>query len=474
MQLFDSLTNQKREFIPLEPGKVKMYSCGPTVYNYFHLGNARPFVVFDLLRRYLEYRGYKVTFVQNFTDIDDKMIRRANEEGVTLRELADKYIAEYFKDADGLGIKRATIQPRATESIDAIIEQVGKLVAGGHAYVSSDGVYFSTRSFPDYGKLSHFHLDELEAGASERVNTGENKHDPADFAVWKFKKPGEPAWPSPWGEGRPGWHIECSSMINRYLGSTIDIHSGGKDLIFPHHENEIAQSECATGKQLAHYWLHNGFINVNNEKMSKSLGNFFTVRDVVKHFPYDVIRFFLLTGHYRSPINFSDELLQAAQTGLTRLRNCYSAVQFKLKSKVESAESADKAAAAVAESVRKSIDTARTAFIAAMDDDLNTPDALAAIFSWVREVNTLITSSPSAADCQAVLDFFDELGDVLGLRWQCEEAIPTEILALVEARTQAKKAKNFTLADELRKQITEAGYTLMDTPQGPRIEKQHA
>lgn len=473
MQLFDSLTNQKREFIPLEPGKVKMYSCGPTVYNYFHLGNARPFVVFDLLRRYLEYRGYKVTFVQNFTDIDDKMIRRANEEGVTLRELADKYIAEYFKDADGLGIKRATIQPRATESIDAIIEQVGKLVAGGHAYVSTDGVYFSTRSFPDYGKLSHFHLDELEAGASERVNTGENKHDPADFAVWKFKKPGEPAWPSPWGEGRPGWHIECSSMINRYLGPTIDIHSGGKDLIFPHHENEIAQSECATGKQLAHYWLHNGFINVNNEKMSKSLGNFFTVRDVVKHFPYDVIRFFLLTGHYRSPINFSDELLQAAQTGLTRLRNCYSAVQFKLKSKAESAESADKAAAA-AESVRKSIDTARTAFIAAMDDDLNTPDALAAIFSWVREVNTLITSSPSAADCQAVHDFFDELGDVLGLRWQCEEAIPTEILALVEARTQAKKAKNFTLADELRKQITEAGYTLMDTPQGPRIEKQHA
>ena len=473
MQLFDSLTNQKREFIPLEPGKVKMYSCGPTVYNYFHLGNARPFVVFDLLRRYLEYRGYKVTFVQNFTDIDDKMIRRANEEGVTLRELADKYIAEYFKDADGLGIKRATIQPRATESIDAIIEQVGKLVAGGHAYVSTDGVYFSTRSFPDYGKLSHFHLDELEAGASERVNTGENKHDPADFAVWKFKKPGEPAWPSPWGEGRPGWHIECSSMINRYLGPTIDIHSGGKDLIFPHHENEIAQSECATGKQLAHYWLHNGFINVNNEKMSKSLGNFFTVRDVVKHFPYDVIRFFLLTGHYRSPINFSDELLQAAQTGLTRLRNCYSAVQFKLKSKAESAESADKAAAA-AESVRKSIDTARTAFIAAMDDDLNTPDALAAIFSWVREVNTLITSSPSAADFQAVLDFFDELGDVLGLRWQCEEAIPTEILALVEARTQAKKAKNFTLADELRKQITEAGYTLMDTPQGPRIEKQHA
>lgn len=471
IKVYNTLKREKQIFKPIEEGKVKIYVCGVTPYNHPHIGNARPAVTWDIIRRYLEYIGYHVDFIQNFTDVDDKIINKANAEKSDWKTVSTRYIDAYFKVMDALHIRRADIYPYVSKHMGDIIDMVKTLIEKGHAYVLGNDVYYDISTFKDYCKLSGRKVEDMLAGARVMVNTA--KRNPGDFALWKGAKPGEPFWESPWGNGRPGWHIECSVMSTHYLGATFDFHGGGSDLIFPHHENEIAQSECATGKQLAHYWLHNGFINVNNEKMSKSLGNFFTVRDVVKHFPYDVIRFFLLTGHYRSPINFSDELLQAAQTGLTRLRNCYSAVQFKLKSKAESAESADKAAAA-AESVRKSIDTARTAFIAAMDDDLNTPDALAAIFSWVREVNTLITSSPSAADCQAVLDFFDELGDVLGLRWQCEEAIPTEILALVEARTQAKKAKNFTLADELRKQITEAGYTLMDTPQGPRIEKQHA
>lgn len=467
MKIFNTLTHKKEEFITIEPNKVKMYSCGPTVYNYFHLGNARPFIVFDLMRRYLEYRGYDVTFVQNFTDVDDKMIRRANDEGKSLQQLADEYIHEYFIDADGLGIKRATIQPRATESMQAIIRQVEQLVERGHAYITDDGIYFSTRSFPDYGKLSHFHLDELEAGASERVNTGENKKDPADFAIWKFKKDNEPAWPSPWGEGRPGWHIECSSMIHQYLGETIDLHCGGQDLIFPHHENEIAQSECATGKQFANYWMHNGFINVDKVKMSKSLGNFFTVRDMAAKFDYSIIRFFILTGHYRSPINFSDQLLTAAGSGLNRIQTAYQNIKFKQKTGnfAETVGAADQRAAEICSQVI-------AAFKEAMDDDLNTPDALAAIFTFVREANTVAGEKLTEASLAKLAATFEEFAAVLGIVLVIEEKIPQEVLTWVEERTQAKKERNFALADELRNKIQSSGFTVMDTPQGPRLEKQ--
>lgn len=470
MQIFNTLTRTKEEFVPLEPGKVKMYSCGPTVYNYFHLGNARPFVMFDLVRRYLEYSGYEVTFVQNFTDVDDKMIRKAQEEGKTLKQLADEYINEYFTDADGLGIHRATFQPRATETMDAILEQIGALIERGHAYVSTDGVYFSTRSFPEYGKLSHFHLDELEEGASDRVaDTGENKRDPADFAVWKFKKEGEPSWPAPWGEGRPGWHIECSSMIHQYLGESIDIHSGGQDLIFPHHENEIAQSECATGKPFARYWMHNGFITIQGEKMAKSLGNFRTVREMSEHFPYEVIRFFLLTGHYRSPINFDSELLTAAMHGLERIQNCYEGAKFRLEamSKADSPAAVDEAAEA---RLSEAVAAFRESFKKEMDDDMNTPGALAAIFTFVKELNSALAVSP--ASLEAALKQLTEICDVMGIVYEAKkEGVPAEVMAWVEERTAAKKARDFALADALRAKIQEAGYTVMDTPEGPRVEK---
>lgn len=450
MKIYNSMSRQKEEFVPLHENTVNMYSCGPTVYNFFHLGNARPFIIFDTLRRYFEYQGYKVNFVQNFTDIDDKMINKANELGITVKELADQYIAEYFTDAKGLGIKEATVHPKATEHIDEIIELVSKLIDKGYAYEVDGDVYFSTKSFKEYGKLSKQPLEDLEAGA--RININEAKKEPLDFAVWKKKKEGEPFWNSPWGEGRPGWHIECSAMANKYLGETIDIHSGGKDLMFPHHENEIAQSECAHGCTFARYWMHNGFINVDNEKMSKSKGNFFTIRDIVKKYPYRVIRFFMLSAHYRSPINFSDELLKQAENSLTRIDRCVENLEFIIASK---------------DSVNKEdFATYKDKFIQAMDDDLNTADAISVIFELIKEVNTKINDMDKAS-CENALNLIKELMEVLGILKEEEKGLlDSEIEALIEERNQARKDKNFARADEIRDSLKEKGIVLEDTPQG--------
>ncbi|MGI6031324.1 MAG: cysteine--tRNA ligase [Eubacteriales bacterium] len=462
MKLFNSLTRQKEEFVPLEPGKVKMYSCGPTVYNYFHIGNARPFIMFDTLRRYFEYRGYEVNFVQNFTDIDDKMIKRANEEGITVRELADRFIAEYFVDSHGLGIHEATTHPRATENIDEIIALVQTLIDKGHAYQSGNDVYYSTKSFPEYGKLSHQPLEELEAGA--RIDVTEVKRDPMDFALWKGAKPGEPSWDSPWGKGRPGWHIECSAMAGKYLGKTIDIHSGGLDLTFPHHENEIAQSEGANGCTFANYWLHNGFINVDNQKMSKSLGNFFTVRDVAQIYPYEVIRFFMLSSHYRSPINYSADILEQARAGLERIQTCMGNVDFMLQSAPESDAPVE----------QDRFLAYKDKFIAAMDDDMNTADAISAIFELVREINTLATpeNAPSKAQLTFCKELLAELCGVLGIA--CEkkqELLDSDIDALIQERQEARKARNFQRADEIRDQLKEMGILLEDTKAGVKWKR---
>jgi len=473
MKIYNTMTRYKEEFVPMEPGKVKMYACGPTVYNYFHIGNARPFITFDTLRRYLEYRGYQVTFCQNFTDIDDKMITRANQEGITVRELADRYIAEYYVDADRLHILRPTFQPRATDTIDEIIAMISTLIAKGYAYELEDGVYYDVAKFENYGSLSHFNLDELKEGASDRVMQSDVKQNSIDFALWKKKKPGEPAWDSPWGEGRPGWHIECSAMIKKYLGETIDIHGGGQDLIFPHHENEIAQSEAANGVKFVRYWMHNGFINVDNEKMSKSAGNFFTVRDIVREYSYDVIRFFILTGHYRMPINFAADLLQAAQTGLERIANSVVNVRFVGGNKNRIVCAEDKEAVLL---LKQAMSDAKAGFIASMDDDLNTADAITAIFELVRAANTACTQDgvPSALLLESA-DLIVELSNVLGIAAEGEMQkaadIPAEVTALVQQRVDAKKAKNFALADELRVQVTQLGYQIKDTAQGPQVTK---
>lgn len=466
MRLYNTLTRTKEEFKPMVEGHVKMYACGPTVYNYFHLGNARPFVTFDTLRRYLEYRGYDVEFCQNFTDIDDKMINRANEEGVTVKDVADRFIKEYYVDADGLNCKRPTYQPRATESIDAIIGLVQSLMDKGYAYViEGDGVYYDVTKFKDYGKLSHYKLEDLVAGGGERKASYEGKKNPGDFAVWKFKKEGEPSWDSPWGEGRPGWHIECSAMIKKYLGDTIDIHGGGQDLIFPHHENEIAQSEAANGCPFANCWVHNAFVNVDGEKMSKSLGNFFTIRDIVAHFPYQVIRFFILSGHYRMPINFSDELLRSAQNGLDRIVTCANNLRFVI-GKNSGDGSGD-------ELLLSQIKTAGDEFIKVMDDDLNTADAITVIFNLVRDINTAVASGNVSDDAlKAALDKLVELTGVLGIETEAEDdGIPSEIMELVEQRTAAKKNKDYAEADRIRDLITSKGYSVKDTPQGPQVEK---
>ncbi len=468
MKIFNTQTREKEELIPLEPGKLKVYVCGPTVYNYFHLGNARPFITYDTLRRYLEYRGYQVLYVQNFTDIDDKMIKRANEEGITVRELADRFIQEYFYDADRLNIRRATIHPRATDSIAEIIRIIETLVEKGFAYPTEDGVYYDTAQFADYGKLSHHKLDELEAGASERVSADTGKHHAMDFALWKLRKPDEPFWPSPWGEGRPGWHIECSAMIRQYMGETIDIHGGGQDLVFPHHENEIAQSEAANGKPFVRYWIHNGFINVDQEKMSKSAGNFFTVRDLAQHYDYDILRFFMLTGHYRMPINFSAELLAAAQNGWNRIRTCVENLDFVAASAppVTASETAGQAALELA----RESERFRAEFIAAMDDDLNTADALAAIFELVRAANTAAAVPGVAADSlRQAASLLRELLNVLGLEPTRKSDVPQAVLDLVAERTAAKKARDFARADALRQQILDMGYQVADTPQGPKV-----
>ena len=453
MKIFNTLTREKDEFKPINEGEVKIYACGPTVYNYIHIGNARPLCVFDVLRRYLEWRGNKVTFVQNFTDIDDKLIKKANEEGTTVPEIAKRYIGEFWTDAKGLNVKEATVHPRATENIQQIIDIISALFDKGYAYESGGDVYYRTKKFKDYGKLSHQPLEDLEAGA--RIDVADIKEDPMDFCLWKGAKPGEPYWESPWGNGRPGWHIECSAMAGRYLGKTIDIHCGGFDLIFPHHENEIAQSEAANGCEFAHYWMHNGFINVDNHKMSKSLGNFFTVRDVAEKYGYEPIRYMMVACQYRSPINYSYEVIEQAKNSLERLYTCRDNIDFALKNAPDGGEIPD------------FIETRKQEFIAAMDDDLNTADALAAIFMLVRDIKTLIAGGAGKNALAACADMFDELTGVLGIVYNRKtEALDSDIEALIEQRTAARKAKDFKTADEIRDKLKAMGIVLEDTPQG--------
>ena len=453
MRIFNTLTREKDEFKPITEGEVKIYACGPTVYNYIHIGNARPLCVFDVLRRYFEWRGYKVSFVQNFTDIDDKLIKRANEEGSTVPEIAERYIKEFWTDADGLNVKHATVNPRATENIEQIQSIISALVEKGYAYQSGGDVYYRAKKFSGYGKLSHQPLEDLEAGA--RIDVTEVKEDPMDFCLWKGAKPGEPYWDSPWGKGRPGWHIECSAMACRYLGKTIDIHCGGLDLIFPHHENEIAQSEAANGCEFAHYWMHNGFINVDNHKMSKSLGNFFTVRDVAEKYGYEPIRYMMVSCQYRSPINYSYEVIEQAKNSLERLYTCRDNIDFALKNAQDGGEAPE------------FIEKRKQEFIAAMDDDLNTADALAAIFMLVRDINTLIAEGAGKTALEACADMFDQLTGVLGLVYNRKtEALDSDIEALIEQRTAARKAKDFKTADEIRDKLKAMGIVLEDTPQG--------
>ena len=457
MKIYNTLTRQKEELVTLEPGVARIYACGPTVYNYIHIGNARPLCVFDVLRRYLEWRGYEVKFVQNFTDIDDKIIRRANEEGVGYQEIAARYIEEFWVDAKGLGVREATVHPKATENMEEIESLIAGLVEKGYAYRAANGdVYFRTHKFDEYGKLSHQPLDDLESGA--RIAVGEEKEDPMDFALWKAAKPGEPSWPSPWSDGRPGWHIECSAMARRYLGETIDIHCGGQDLIFPHHENEIAQSECCNGAPFARYWMHNGYINVDNKKMSKSLNNFFTVRDVAEQYGYEPIRFFLISSSYRSPINYNTAIIEQAKASLDRLYNCKSALEFAAGNAGEG--DGDPAFAAV-------LASRRDQFIAAMEDDLNTADAIAALFELVRDINVKLGAQPARADVAAASELFEELTGVLGLLYDRKtELLDEDIEALIEARTAARKAKNWAEADRIRDELTAKGIVLEDTPQG--------
>lgn len=468
MQIFNTLTRQKEELVPQTPGELKIYCCGPTVYNYIHIGNARPLCVFDVFRRYLEYRGYKVTFVQNFTDIDDKIINRANEEGTDYKTVSEKYIEEYWKDADGLNVRRADIHPRATEVMDEIIDIIQTLIDKGHAYVVENGdVYFTTSSSKGYGKLSHQPLDELQAGA--RINIGELKKEPMDFALWKSSKPGEPYWESPWGNGRPGWHIECSAMNRRYLGETIDIHCGGKDLIFPHHENEIAQSECCNDKTFANYWMHNGFINVDNEKMSKSKGNFFMVREVSERYGYEFIRYLMISSHYRMPINYAPDIIEQCINSLDRLYNCRDNLAFALKN--AEAETAEGDAA-----LKTALEQHREKFITAMDDDMNTADALAAIYELVRDINSNVLVDGASKDMlQFANDLFQELTGVLGLLYERpaagSESLEEEVERLIEERTEARKNRDFATADKIRDDLKARGIILEDTPQGVKWHK---
>ena len=456
MKIYNTLTRQKEEFVPITPNEYKIYACGPTVYNYIHIGNARPLCVFDVLRRYLEWRGNKVTFVQNFTDVDDKIIRRANEEGCTSAEIAEKYIAEFRVDAKGLNVREATVHPRATENMDEIISIVSDLIDKGYAYrVDNGDVYFRTRRFAEYGKLSHQPIDDLESGA--RISVDEIKEDALDFALWKAAKPGEPFWPSPFSDGRPGWHIECSAMVRRYLGKTIDLHCGGQDLIFPHHENEIAQSECCNGVPFAHYWMHNGYINVDNKKMSKSLGNFFTVRDVAAQFGYMPIRFFLISSSYRSPINYTVEVLSQAKAALERMGNCRQAL----------VEALARPAAAQPTAQPVDVQEYRRRFIEAMDDDLNTADAISAVFELVRECNILCAGSAAPEAYRQALEAFDELTGVLGFTFERpQQDADAEVTALIEARTAARRDKDWKKADEIRDKLRAMNIVLEDTPDG--------
>lgn len=461
MKLYNTMTLKKEEFTTVEPGKVKMYACGPTVYNYIHVGNARPIIMFDALRSYLEYRGYDVTFVQNFTDVDDKIIKRAHEEGLAPEAVAEKYIAEYFTDAKGLGVQEATVHPRATENMPAIIEIIRTLIDKGLAYASGGDVYFRTENFKDYGKLSHQPLEELMAGA--RIDVSDFKESPMDFALWKKAKPGEPFWESPWGEGRPGWHIECSAMSNKYLGKTIDLHCGGQDLMFPHHENEIAQSEGANGVQFVRFWLHNGFISVDNKKMSKSLGNFFTVREAAEAYGYENIRMFMLMSHYRSPLSYSGDILLQAHSALERLKTLKSSLLF-LRENGGNGPSETEAAFIA------SLPSYRERFIHALDDDFNTADAISVIFELVREANTMASSdkNPSKEMAGETLKMFEELTGVLGLLYveEGDKTLAAEVEALIAARQAARKEKNWAEADRIRDKIKDMGIILEDTPQG--------
>ena len=463
MKIFNTMTKKKEEFVPLEEGKVKMYVCGPTVYNFIHIGNARPMIVFDTVRRYFEYKGYDVNYVSNFTDVDDKIIKKAIEEGVTADEISKRYIAECKKDMEGMNIKPATKNPKATEEIGGMLDMIQTLIDKGHAYVAADGtVYFRTRSFKDYGKLSHKNLDDLQGGNRSLLVSGEDqKEDPLDFVLWKPKKEGEPYWDSCWCQGRPGWHIECSAMSRTHLGRTIDLHCGGQDLIFPHHENEIAQSECANGCEFAHYWMHNGFINVDNQKMSKSLHNFFTVRDVADLYGYEPIRYFMLTAGYRMPLNYTVDLIESCKNSLERLYTCRENLDFALS----------KTAFGTDETLTAKADEARAKFCKAMDDDLNTPDALAAVFDLVKEINTLSAASSKAA-LEAAAKAFDEITGVLGLMYnRKKDEVPAEVTELVEKRAAAKKAKDWAAADAIRAQLTEMGWAVKDTAQGPQLSK---
>ena len=461
MKIFNTLTRTKQELKTIEPGVLKVYACGPTVYNFIHIGNARPLCVFDVLRRYMEYRGYDVKFVQNFTDIDDKIIRRANEEGLTYKEVSEKYIEEFWTDAKGMNVREATVHPKATENIDEIINIISTLIEKGYAYAVDGDVYFSPKKFDEYGKLSHQPLEELEAGA--RINVEEIKHEPMDFALWKGAKPGEPYWESPWGHGRPGWHIECSAMVRRYLGTTIDIHCGGQDLIFPHHENEIAQSECCNGASFANYWMHNGYITVDNVKMSKSLGNFFTVRDVAEKYGYEPVRYFLISSHYRSPINYNTEIIEQCKASLERLYTCRNNLDFALENAVDGEldnEFNDKVHGRIQQ------------FITAMDDDMNTADAIAAVFELVRDINTVIAAGANKATLELAAKAFDELTDVLGIVYNRSKAsLDDEVEELIAQRAQARKDKNWALADEIRDKIKAMGIVLEDTPQGVKWHK---
>ena len=468
MKIFNTLTRRKEEFVPLEPGKVKMYVCGPTVYNFIHIGNARPMIIFDTVRRYFEYKGYDVNYVSNFTDVDDKIIKKAIEEGVDADTISQRYIAECKKDMADMNVKPATTHPQATQEIGGMLEMIQILIDKGHAYVAADGtVYFRTKSFKGYGKLSHKNLDEMMSGFRELKVTGEeNKEDPSDFVLWKPKKEGEPYWESPWCQGRPGWHIECSVMSKKYLGEQIDIHAGGEDLIFPHHENEIAQSEAANGKTFANYWMHNGFLNIDNKKMSKSLGNFLTVREIGEKYDLQVLRFFMLSAHYRSPINFSAELMEASKNGLERIITCAERLK-ELLGKV----SGDTLTEEEQEN-KKSVDELVAKFEAAMDDDFNTADAVSAIFELVKLANSTANAESSKAYVELLAGTLAKLSDVLGIITERKaEVLDSEVEELIAARQQARKEKNFALADEIRQKLLDMGIVLEDTREGVKWKR---
>ncbi len=462
MKIYNTLTRQKEEFTPIEEGKLRMYVCGPTVYNLIHIGNARPMIVFDTFRRYMEYQGYEVNYVSNFTDVDDKIIKKAQEEGVDAGEISARYIKECKKDMEGMNVRPATVHPLATQEIDGMIDMISQLIEKGYAYAAADGtVYYRTGKFADYGKLSHKNLEDLQAGHRDIQVTGELKEDPFDFVLWKPKKEGEPAWESPWGEGRPGWHIECSVMSKKYLGETIDIHAGGEDLIFPHHENEIAQSEAASGKEFARYWMHNGFLNIDNRKMSKSLGNFFTVRDIAQTYDLQVLRFFMLSAHYRSPLNFSEDLMEAAKNGLERIRTAAETLTRLMQAGTDAAMSVqEEALYAKAEEFRKKFEDA-------MEDDCNTADAVSAVFELVKFINTNSSAQNARAYLQKLYDLLQTLCGILGIRiGQEEEILDAEIEKLIQERQEARKQKDFARADQIRDELAQKGILLKDTREG--------